>query len=197
MIKWLGFIMLLLATSFLTCKTKKDNAAANGENSFFPAVSYIRGQAADIDTSLYRIIKIESTDSLVDTVFLKREEFRKYAKDFLELPDISSEKYRDDYQESKIYDDDLKSIILTYSTKERENEVQREDIMIEPQPDEKGNSKVKTIIIDKWSTKGDSTVHKNMVWETDKRFLIITKVQLNNHPEKIRKMEVVWNDYHK
>src|SRR5207248_6830436 len=120
--------------------------------------------------------KIDTVDSLNDTTYLKREEFKKYAKDFLELPDITSDKWKDDYKESKLYDEDLKSVILTYTSKNKDNEVQREDVMIEPQPDENGNSKVKTILIDKWSTNGDSTVHKNMVWESDKRFLILTKV---------------------
>ena len=183
-------MILLLACK---AKTKHDDKKV----SYFPVVSYLRGQAADIDTSLYRIIKIETYDSTTDTSYIKREEFRNYAKDFLDLPDISSKKWKDDYEESQIYDEDLKSIILSYTTNDSTKEVQKEDVMVEPQPDEHGNSQVRTIIIDKWSTTEDSTVHENMVWQTNKRFLIVKKIQKNNQPEKIRKLEVIWNDFPK
>jgi hypothetical protein len=34
-----------------------------------------------------------------------------------------------------------------------------------------------------------------MVWYAGKRFTIITKVQKANQPEKIKKLEVIWNDF--
>ncbi|GAC1423244.1 MAG: hypothetical protein NVS9B7_25880 [Flavisolibacter sp.] len=147
-----------------------------------------------MDSSLYRIIKIETAGPKSDTSYIKREEFKQYAADFLSLPDIGADNLKNQYEESKINDDDLKSYILTYTTKEKNNEVQRQDVMIDQNPDINGNSQVKTIIIDKWVTKEDFSIHKNMVWEINNRFLIVTKIQKQNQPEKISKLEVIWNN---
>ena len=85
-------------------------------------------------------------------------------------------------------------MILTYTTTEPDNEIQREDIMLEPAGAD-GNSEVKTVIINKITNKGDSTVQKNMIWYVNKRFTIITKVDKKDQPQKIRKMEIIWNDF--
>ncbi len=183
---WLVILIFAMA-----CKSRKSKGP---EAAFFPVLSFLKGQAAAMDSSLYRIIKIETAGNKVDTSYIKREAFKTYAADFLNLPDIGSDKLKDQYEESKINDDDLKSYILTYTTKEKNNEVQRQDVMIDQNPDINGNSQVKTIIIDKWVTGEDSSIHKNMVWEINNRFLIVTKVQKQNQPERISKLEVIWNN---
>jgi hypothetical protein len=193
MMKWI--IGLFAITAFATCKSKKNHKT--GDVKYFPVLSYIKGQVADIDTSLYRIMKIETIDSTSDTVFLKRHEFRKYAKDFLTLPDISGPNWRDDYEETKMYDEYMKAVILTYTTTVPDNEVKREDVIVDPQPDENGNSRVRTIIVDKWTRQDDAMIHKNMVWQSDKLFFILTKTDREKQPEKVNKLEVVWNDFPK
>ena len=75
-------VLLLTICFYCSCKQKKNDA--------FPAIDFIKAQVANVDTSLYRILKLVSvTDSTYDTTFVKREEFRHLAKDFLETPDIS------------------------------------------------------------------------------------------------------------
>lgn len=184
-----GLIFLIFLAA---CKDKKKQD--DGEGQFFPVLSFLKGQAKHIDTSLYRIVKIETVDSTSTTSYIKREDFKHYAKDFLELPDISADKWKDDYEETKMFDDALNNVILTYTTTDRDNEVRREDVMLEP-TNASGNSEVKTVIINKIKSDGDSTVEKNMVWYVNKRFTIITKVEKANQPEKIRKLEVIWNDF--
>jgi hypothetical protein len=101
--------------SVLSCRNKNEV----GENkSFFPVLSFIKSQVAEIDTSVYAIFKIVTVDSLSDTVYIKREEFRQYANDFLNMPDISTKKWNDDYLETKLYDEDLKMVILNYMPKD-------------------------------------------------------------------------------
>jgi hypothetical protein len=148
----------------------------------------------NIDTSLYRIVKVETIDSASTTTYIKREEFQKYAKDFLDLPDISSEKWMDDYEETKMFDDVLNNVILTYTTTKPDNEVRREDVMLEP-TNASGNSEVKNIIINTLQSNNDSTIEKNMVWYVNKRFTVVTKIQKSNRPEKIKKLELIWNDF--
>jgi hypothetical protein len=185
----IGFICALCLGA---CKSKKDE---NSDSKYFPVVSFLKGQAKNIDTSLYRIVKIETVDSNSTTTYIKREEFSHYAKDFLELPDISSDKWKEDYLETKMFDAELNNVILTYTTIDKDNEVQREDVMLEPTNTTSGNSEVKNIIVNTIQSYKDSTVEKNMVWYINKRFTIITKVQKHNQPEKIKKLEVVWNDF--
>jgi HD superfamily phosphohydrolase len=182
---------VICALCLAACTNKQED---NSESQFFPVVSFLRGQAKHIDTSLYRIVKIETIDSSSTTSYIKREEFKDYAKDFLEMPDISSGKWKDDYEETKMFDDAINNVILTYTTKEKDNEVRREDVLLEP-TNTSGNSEVKTVIVNKIKSAGDSTVEKNMIWYVNKRFTIITKVQKNNQPEKIKKLEVIWNDF--
>jgi hypothetical protein len=174
------------------CKAKKKET--DEESKFFPVLSFIKGQAKDIDTSLYRIVKVETIDSASTTTYIKREEFNKYAKDFLDLPDISSDKWKDDYEETKMFDDVLNNVILTYTTTKPDNEVRREDVMLDP-TNASGNSEVKNIIINTLQSKGDSTIEKNMVWYVNKRFTVVTKIQKANQPEKIKKLELIWNDF--
>jgi ABC-type uncharacterized transport system auxiliary subunit len=183
----------LICIACLTgCKAKKKNT--DDESKFFPVLSFIKGQVKNIDTSLYRIVKVETIDSASTTTYIKREEFQKYAKDFLDLPDISSEKWMDDYEETKMFDDVLNNVILTYTTTKPDNEVRREDVMLEP-TNASGNSEVKNIIINTLQSNNDSTIEKNMVWYVNKRFTVVTKIQKSNRPEKIKKLELIWNDF--
>lgn len=173
-----------------SCKSKKKEEK-NGQ--FFSVLSYLQAQIKNVDTSLYRIIKIDKVDSTSDTTFIKREEFRNYAKDFLNIPDISSDKLKDEYQESNTYDQLLNKVLLTYTAKNPDAEVQRETVILDQ--GDNGNSQVKTIIIDKQISNKDSSVIKNMLWEVDKRFQVITKTTLPGQPEKTKIMQVVWNDF--
>jgi len=187
-------MLFILVTILLLsgCKNKKNEDEK--EASFFPVVSFIKGQVKNIDTSLYRIVKVETIDTTKQTSYIKREDFRKYAKDFLELPDIASSKWKDDYQETKMFDDALNQVILSYTTSNEDAPVRREDVMLNP-TNESGNSEVKNIIINTLEQGKDSSIERNMVWYAGKRFTIITKIQKANQPEKIKKLEVIWNDF--
>src|SRR5215208_6364780 len=121
-------LCLILVISFNACKGKKKEKT----NAYFSVVSYLQGQAKQIDTSLYHFVKIETIDSTTDTTSISKEDFRNYAKDFLTIPDISSEEKKDNYKEDNSYDDLLNNILLTYTTNDPDEEVRRETIMLEP-----------------------------------------------------------------
>ena len=109
-------------------------------------LSFIQSQVADIDTSLYSIRKIVYVDSIrTDTFYIHREDFRKEARDFLSVPDISASKFQDRYMEEKLVDEMLNRVQLTYLplTPEKE-EIQRQEVLIKPDP---SGDKVTNIII--------------------------------------------------
>ena len=124
------FATLIVVLFAFSCKEKDDR------EKFFPVLSFIQSQVADIDTSLYSIRKLVYVDSLrTDTFFIHRENFRKEAKDFLAIPDISASKYRDKYTEEKIFDETLNRVLITYTpVKPEKEEIQRQEVLIKPDP---------------------------------------------------------------
>jgi hypothetical protein len=141
---------------------------------------------------MYRIIKVVRRVSGNDTSFVKREEFRKEAKDFLDLPDISSKKLKDDYKETQLYDQDLDQVILNYMPKEDDAEITRQEVVIKPDP---GGDKVQSIFVNTVKNSAQERTQKIMLWEVDKRFRITTSIQKANMPESTETVEVIWNDF--
>lgn len=92
-----------------------------------------------------------------------------------------------------MFDEQLQTVILTYTAKKDDAPVRKEDVMLVP--NEKGDTHVKTIIIDWLKDEKDSAVEKNMIWEAGKSFFIVTKVNKPGQPEKIQKLEVNWNGF--
>ena len=181
--------LLLLAVLIFSCQNKKKEGEENAD--FFPALSFLKSQVASVDTSVFRIIKIEKTDSLADTSYLKREMFKKEAMDFLSIPDISSGTLKDDYSETKLYDADLEQVSLSYMPKNG-GEITRQEVLIKPSTE---GDKVSSVFINRTINAGDSTVQKIMYWQVDKRFRIVTISQKENTPEKVKTVEVIWNDF--
>jgi hypothetical protein len=187
-----SFLVTLLIL-FNACKGKKDTADEKKE-AFFPVLSFLRSQVADIDTSLYavrKIIIIDSTRS--DTFFIPREEVRGLAKDFLDIPDLSEKKYRKAFTEEKIYDESLNRVILSYKpVNPDKEEIQLQEVLITP--DIATGDKVRNIIIDRWVINKDSSVQKRMLWQVDQSFQVATITQKAGQPETIKTIKVTWNE---
>ena len=124
-------ILIISILLVLSCKNKKTDEEKENQ-AFFPVLSFIKSQVAHVDTSVFRIIKIVQKDSTSDTIYLKREEFREAAKDFLIMPDIASDELKDDYTETKLFVQDLKQVALSYMPKEPNKEISRQEVMIKP-----------------------------------------------------------------
>lgn len=178
--------LLNLVTS---CKQKQTEQ----KEDFFPVLSFLKSQVADIDTSLYSIRKYITIDSLnTDTIYVPREKFREIATDFLTIPDLSEPKYKDRYQEEKIFDETLNSVLLTYTPIDPDKEqVQRQEVLIKPDP---SGDKITNIIINLSVDTKDSSVHKRMLWKVDQGFQVITAKQLAGQPETITTEKVIWGE---
>ena len=172
---------------------KKSNEKTDSVTS---ALSFIKSQVALVDTSLFVIKKIEIRDSLpADTTDIHRNEFRSLAKDFLELPDISLEKYKDQYTESRNFTPEINMVSLMTLPKEPSSaEIQKQELLITP--DSEGG-KMKTIIVDREWVNKDSSVIKKMIWQVDKYFQVVIIKQIAGQPETTQTIRVVWNDFTK
>ena len=185
-----GFFILLIGALFVaSCNDKKEN---KNEKNFFPVLSFIKSQVAHVDTSVFRIIKIVKKDSTSDTTYLKREEFREAAKDFLTIPDISDKDLRDEYTETELFVEDLDQVALNYMPKEPNKEITRQEVMIKAGPD---GDKVQSIFINRVINNKSGLIQKILFWEVDKQFRVITLTQLPDSPETKETIEVKWNDF--
>ena len=99
---------------------------------------------------------------------------------------------KDDYEETKTFDEVLQSAIITYTPKEDDAEVRRQEVIIKPNASE--GDQVKTIYIDRTFEDGSSTVQQKMLWEVNKWFRIVTITQKPNQPEEIKTIKVTWTD---
>ena len=175
--------------SIISCTGEdKDN-----KEDFFPVLSYIKSQVADIDTSLYSIRKVIFVDSLkTDTIYLHRENFREEAKDFLSVPDISSPSLSKRYVEDKFIDETLNRVLLTYTPLNPDKEeIQRQEVLIKPDP---SGDKVTNIIINSVINTRDSSVQKKLLWKVGESFQTTITKQLAGQPEKISIVKVIWNE---
>src|SRR5947207_2566325 len=143
------------------CKQKK--------NDVFPALDFIKSQIADVDTSVYPIMKlIPLSDTTYDTTYVKRDDFKMLAKDFIETPDISK-KFGGKYTEERMMSNELGQALFIATPKDKTLEVQREEVRIVPNPP---NDRVKSVYIEKFLSNNDSSVIKRMTWYTDKKFQV-------------------------
>lgn len=181
-----GLHIVFFITLFGACKNEEKVSI-----SFFPVSSLIRSQVAHVDTSLYQIIGITKVDSIADTTYMRREDFRSSAKDFLDLPDLTGKEFKKVYTENSIYDESINRVILTYTPKEENLEIQRQEILIIP--GQGGDDKVRSIIFDVQKSTPDSIVIKRMLWLVDESFQVVTITQKNNQPDSIITREVIWN----
>jgi hypothetical protein len=188
-------ILLLVILFFTACKSGKQNDEKSNVR-VTPVLPFIKGQIAQIDTSLYSIKKIEILDSLhADTIDVSRNDFRTLAKDFLNIPDISSKEYKEQYEESQTYDQDLQLVsLLTLPKAPSSADIQKQELIITPDAE---GGKIRTIYIDREWTNKDSSVTKKMIWQVDEYFQVLTLKQLPGQPEISHILKVTWKDFTK
>ena len=166
----------------------------NGQGAYFPVVSYLKGQASQIDTSLYTLIHITKKGNQTDTAYIKREDFKNVSKPFLALPNIATGKLKNKYTESRLYDETLDRFIITYTPKDVQDnlEILRQDVVIIPNTGEGEN--IESVYIERQVQDADSTVQMKMSWETAKGFTIRSIIQKKNSAEVLQTTEVLWAD---
>ena len=134
---------------------------------------------------------LHSTHS--DTTWVKQDEFRGLAKDFLDLPDLAAKKFRKLYTEERQFDEGMNRVYFFYKPVSPEKaDIQSQQVIIKP--DIAAGDKVLSIIIDRGINTKDSSVQKKMLWQVDKSFQVTTISQKPGMPEVISTMKVSWNE---
>lgn len=184
-------LSLLFVTGLSACKSGKEKSK---KEDFFPVLSFIKSQVADIDTSLYMIRQVNIIDSVTaDTSFIKREDVRGLAADFLEMPDLFEQKYKERYNETKLQDETLQRVIFSYKPIDPDKEdIQLQEVVVSPNA--ATGDKVHNIIVNRAVVNKDSTVEKRMLWQVDQSFQVTTITQKAGQPEVTRTIKVIWNE---
>jgi hypothetical protein len=187
MLKKYFFSIFIASSILLACKSKKED----DKKTFFPVLSFIQSQVAHVDTSLYPIVKLTYIDSTrTDTQYIKREDFRSIAKDFLELPDLSKPKFKKRFINEERYDETLGRVIFTVLPVNPDKEqIQRQEVII----NNAGND-VNSIYIDFFVSSKDSSVEKKLFWRADRSFQVTTIKQKPGMAETITTSKVIWNE---
>ncbi len=185
-------LIVVILPVMIACKQKKKESPE--KENFFPVLSFIQSQVAHVDTSLYSIMKIVFRDSLRhDTTYVRREDFRAQAKDFLEVPDLSSREYANRFTQEKLYDETMNRVIWSYKANNPEKEeIQKEEVLITPNV--ATGDKVNSIIIIRVVSNREGFLQKNMLWRVDKSFQVVSTEQKTGQPEMSSITEVIWNE---
>lgn len=179
-------VCFLIIAQLLSCKNK----SLDSTKAYFSVIDYLKGEVKKMDTIPLQFKKITNASNTSDTTTITKSEFHKYAKEFLNIPDIASVEKMDDYSEVNDFDEILNNVLLIYTAKKQDDVVRNETVMM--QPDDMGNTHVKTILVTTLQTDNDPTVEKNMTWHIDKRFQIVTKITNQGQPEKINTVIISW-----
>jgi len=184
-------VPVLTVTLLTACKEKKDSKKEEElKEPPISALSIIKGQLNHLDTSIYEVKKFETTGNVTDSTYLKQGEIRSLAEPFLSLPEIADEKYYEKYTEDRLIDVQQNTLNITSISKSDTAEVQKQIIIISLSPT--ANSTVQSIFIDRYISKGDSTIEQKLFWEIDKYFSIGSIIEKVNQPEKIHTTKVTW-----
>lgn len=178
--------LLVLAVS---CKSREKEPTKK----FISVLSLIEKQVAHVDTSLYSIRKVVTRDTLSDTTYLRREEFRNAAKEFLEIPDLSDPKVGKRYKEETGFEELTHRVIITYlPLNPAKEDIQKQELQVIPNA--ATGDKVTNVIIERATSNRDGYLAKKMLWNTDHSFLITTISQKPGEPEVVTTTKVSWNE---
>ncbi len=186
-------VLSIIAILMMFIHACKDEDTEN-KKKFISVLSLIKQQVAHVDTSLYAITQYVYKDSLhIDTSFIRREDFRSVANDFLGIPDLSVNKIARKYKEETMYDETLNRVIISYTPlNAAKEEIQKQEITVTPNM--ATGDKVNTILISRVINNRDGFLQKEMLWQMDKSFQIITTTQKPGEPEIITTTKVTWNE---
>jgi len=187
-------IVLFISCSIVACKSKKEEKPEVPAANFFPVKDYLNGQVAKLDTADYSFLKIETTGGRSDTTIIKNTEVRQYAKEFLNIPDISSKELKDDYEITHLYDEDLEAFAFTFTTKE-DHPVKSEHVVLDPMPNAEGKNDIRSIFIDMWQNANNASIRKSMLWEANKSFQVTTTTEAPGQTESTKRIRIVWNGF--
>lgn len=190
--KLISIVIIIALACNNQVELQQDKGQAIQKSEIFPVESFFAGQVHVVDSLQLPVFKYMISDNRVDSVLISLDEFKILANEFME-PDISQPSLSRHYKETGFADQSIPSVTLNYSTTKKDLEIQRMDVVINPNP--VLNDKVRSIYIEKITKSKDSSILKKLYWKTNKHFQIITFTQSGNQQAAISRLKVVWDNF--
>lgn len=186
------FVIIIALACNNQVEQQEDKKKALQKAEIFPVKSFFAGQIHLVDSLQLPVFKYMVHDNKTDSVLISLNEFKILANEFME-PDINLPSLSRYYKETGFADQSIPSVTFNYSTKNKDLELQRMDIVINPNP--VLNDKVKSIYIEKITNSKDASILKKLYWKANKHFQIITFTQSGNQQAAISRLKVVWDNF--
>ena len=195
--KHLLLTISILSIITISCKNNKENKATEtttptntvDTSHFFDTKSFFQTEIKDVTTTPYFMYIITTRDEKKkDSSHLTTTEFVRLAQEFL-AQDITQKELKPSYKEDVFRDLSTKSITFSYSTKNKDLDVQNIDVLL----DEESN-KVKFIFIRSQKISKDSTIITQLNWKRAKNFLINRAVLKSDGTKYSTQQFVSWDN---
>lgn len=191
-----GLLYSLTICTLLSCNSQEVKQPVQKEEvqkaEIFPVKSYFEEQLHLVDSLKLPVVKYTTVDRKTDTSLITTSEFTALAKEFME-PDITSPSLSHFYKETGFADQSIPNVTFTYSTLKKDLEIQRMDVVIQPNP--VLDDKVKSVYLEKTGVSKDTSILKKMYWKSNKFFQIITFKQSGSASSIVSQVKVAWDDY--
>ncbi|MDB5247356.1 MAG: hypothetical protein JWQ40_1750 [Segetibacter sp.] len=188
-----SILLLIVPLFYFSCKeTKKETGeskpAVNDTTTFFQVSQFVKSQIDEVNKTPYYIYKIDITNDKRDSIPIDVSAFKEISNQFVK-PDINDPALKKFYVENIFHDQTTKSFTISYTTTNKELEVQNVEVLL----DEDGET-VKRVFMRKFFNYSDSTALEQLSWKTNESFMVNRLVQMPDKKEISHQTIVVWNE---
>ena len=189
--KTIYFLPVILLCACHNKEVKRPQSVSNIEESqpFFPVTDFLLGQLNEIDSMPVTPLKIIIDNGKRDSIWLKKNDIRPFAKPFLN-PLIDSISLHQFFAEESFMDQSINAVTLSYDPIKKlpdSIKLTHWDLYIDPQ---KGT--VQRVYIVKEDTVNGATLTTQLTWKANKWCSIRTIEQQSKIPPRIKEEILKW-----
>lgn len=162
------------------------------EKAYFPVLDFIKSEIRYVDSLPIGIIKYTTTNGIIDSGYIKPEEFHKLAEEFLS-PALNKETFENEFSETSFFDNTTQYSSFLYSTTNKNLPIQRVDVLVKPE--DVVYNKVKSIYMEKRMEKADSFIVQKLYWKAGHNFQINSEIRTSKPEITSSQVKVVWNQW--
>jgi hypothetical protein len=175
------WIFLLFTFSIVACKNNDQSTApADSEavpkeqepKSYLPIVSFINEDIRNVDAFAAGILLKTKTGQKTDSIFIKPEEFKNIAREFL-VPELDTAIFHNDFTEESIAEQATQTVNFIYTSNNDKTILRKAIVYASPS---QVNHKISRIYMEKEKQAGDTTIKQKLTWKI-KQYFIITEIR--------------------
>ncbi len=194
--KRFSYWVLFLAVLFSGCTEKKSQITQpvktnpKSAQTFFPVTEYIRGQLSEIDSLPVTPVKIIIQNGKQDSIWMKKENIRDFAKPFL-YPEIDSANLKDLFTEKSFLDQTINAYTISYDPIDElpdTLQLRRWDIYIDPK-----KNTIRRIYIIKETIKNGTRQTIQLTWKSNQWCKITTITERSGRGPDVKEEMMKWD----